>query len=569
MNAIANLLGFGPKKPAIVTPVPMRKSAAKPAGQPGSEQHKWVRSFAEVPPYRCIHTGKKSDLAKGVTDDFRRGCIALGSEKSASFYVDPRFHEERKSLVRSMAAQLRSAGIRIESYYYAPPELIAQLYATESTLEAGNRVLTEGLTQAEAFWNEMIDHGLALGATDLHVLLEEASRTAHLLYRVNGDLIPPRTEDKGIHPIDTVKDAVAFAYNKLHAEKTNNDAGFSTEIDLECMVPYDNGKESFNIRYTGTPMFGGFTVYLRYLFSKTTDWSSPQGAGYSPDQEALLFSAMRARKGAISISGITGSGKSTTAKYFLESVDKLNGHRLNIITVEHPVEYRIHGARQKTIQETTPDAWRDVQRRLVREDPDAVFIGEVRCIESGQTAKIMNETGHLTLFTVHADSVLGVFNRLVDPTIGFTLGTLTMPNFWNLIVYQALVPTLCADCKEPLSDHLPDLAQFLEERFSLDTSGMRVRNPKGCPKCNHTGVAGVEVVAEMLQPTRAILDKIRKGEIFEAERLWRASWDGRFDTPNMTGKTVFQHALYKAYLGRIDPRTVETFETFDRFEIVL
>ncbi|MGN5477583.1 ATPase, T2SS/T4P/T4SS family [Cupriavidus basilensis] len=356
-----------------------------------------------------------------------------------------------------------------------------------------------------------------------------------------------------------MKDAVAYAYNKLHADKTNNDAGFSTAIDLECMVPYDNGKESFNIRYTGTPMFGGFTVYLRYLFSKTTDWSSPQKAGYSPDQEGLLFSAMRARKGAISISGITGSGKSTTAKYFLESVDQLNGHRLNIITVEHPVEYKISGARQEDHPGNDPDAWRDVQRRLVREDPDAVFIGEVRCIESGQTAKIMNETGHLTLFTVHADSVLGVFNRLVDPTIGFTLGTLTMPNFWNLIVYQALVPTLCEDCKQPLDEQLPDLAQFLQDRFSLDTSPMRVRNEHGCEKCNHTGVAGVEVVAEMLQPTRAILDKIRKGEIFEAERLWRGAWDGRFDSPNMTGKTVFQHALYKAYLGHIDPRTVETF----------
>ncbi|SOZ17226.1 ATPase, T2SS/T4P/T4SS family [Cupriavidus taiwanensis] len=568
MNAIANLLGFGPKKPVVVAPVAKRKVAAKQAAQPAAEQHKWVRNFAEIPTYRCIHTGKKSDLAKGVTDDFRRGCIALGNEKSANFYVDPRFHKDRKSLVRSTAAQLKAAGIRIDGYYYAPEELIAQLYATEPTLDTSNGVLTEGLTSAEIFWNEMIDQGLELGATDLHVLLEEANRTGSLLYRVNGDLIPPRSADKGVHPIDTVKDAVAFAYNKLHADKTNNDAGFSTEIDLECMVPYDNGKEAFNIRYTGTPNFGGFTVYLRYLFSKTTDWSSPQGAGYSDDQAAMLFSAMRARKGAVSFSGITGSGKSTTAKYFLEQVDQLNGHRLNIITVEHPVEYKIHGARQKTIQETTPDAWRDVQRRLVREDPDAVFIGEVRCVESGQTAKIMNETGHLTLFTVHADSVLGVFNRLVDPTIGFTLGTLTMPNFWNLIVYQALVPTLCKDCKQPVDEQLPDLARFLQDRFSIDTTQMRVRNEDGCDKCNHTGVAGVEVVAEMLQPTRAILEKIREGKIFDAERIWRSSWDQRFDSPNMTGKTVFQHALYKAYLGRIDPRTVETFETFDRFEII-
>ncbi|MGN5477582.1 hypothetical protein ACTMU2_13835 [Cupriavidus basilensis] len=96
MNAIATLLGFGQKKPAVVAPAPKRKVAAKQAAQPAAEQHKWARSFAEIPTYRCIHTGKKSDLAKGVTDEFRRGCIVLGNEKAASFYVEPRFHEDRE-----------------------------------------------------------------------------------------------------------------------------------------------------------------------------------------------------------------------------------------------------------------------------------------------------------------------------------------------------------------------------------------------------------------------------------------------------------------------------------------
>ncbi|MGH9915200.1 MAG: hypothetical protein ACRD63_07940, partial [Pyrinomonadaceae bacterium] len=194
--------------------------------------------------------------------------------------------------------------------------------------------------------------------------------------------------------------------------------------------------------------------------------------------------------------------------------------------------------------------------------------GEVRCVHSGETAKTMIETGHPLFFTVHAASVFTVFSRLCDPSIGFTNETITTPGFWQLIVYQALVPTLCAECKLPAHGHIDNILEYVANRFSLETENMHVKRPGGCPKCNHTGIGGQEVVAEMLQPDRQLLELLRAHRTFDAEKLWRSRGDGRFDTPNMTGKTVFEHALYKAYLGLIDPRTVERFSAYDRFEIL-
>jgi type II secretory ATPase GspE/PulE/Tfp pilus assembly ATPase PilB-like protein len=146
--------------------------------------------------------------------------------------------------------------------------------------------------------------------------------------------------------------------------------------------------------------------------------------------------------------------------------------------------------------------------------------------------------------------------------------TLTTRKFWSLLAYQALVPKLCPECCEPADRTIPNLTAFIRQRFHIDTSAVRTRRMGGCAACRGRGVRGVTVVAEMMQPTRPFLRLMREGRDFEAEAAWRSASDGRFDSPHMRGKTVFEHALYKAYCGMIDPRTVETFELFDQFEII-
>ncbi len=134
-------------------------------------------------------------------------------------------------------------------------------------------------------------------------------------------------------------------------------------------------------------------------------------------------------------------------------------------------------------------------------------------------------------------------------------------------MYQSLVPKLCS-CAEHADDTIPHITGFIRERFHIDTSKMRTKREGGCEKCGGRGTKGLTVVAEMYQPSRQFLMHMRNNDEYQAERAWRSESDGRFDSPNMRGKTVFEHALYKAHLGIIDPRQVETFELLDQYEIM-
>jgi type II secretory ATPase GspE/PulE/Tfp pilus assembly ATPase PilB-like protein len=151
---------------------------------------------------------------------------------------------------------------------------------------------------------------------------------------------------------------------------------------------------------------------------------------------------------------------------------------------------------------------------------------------------------------------------------------LTGPNIINLLVYQALVPTLCPRCAMPTREALPadpdvaEIDEVLRRRFRLSTAGLRWVRPGGCAACAGRGTRGKTIVAEMLQPDRVWLRHVRNNDDDAALQHFRSASDGHFDSPDMTGKTVFEHALYKALQGEIDARNCEEFDGFERFEIL-
>jgi type II secretory ATPase GspE/PulE/Tfp pilus assembly ATPase PilB-like protein len=164
---------------------------------------------------------------------------------------------------------------------------------------------------------------------------------------------------------------------------------------------------------------------------------------------------------------------------------------------------------------------------------------------------------------------------------------LTNPNMLTLLAYQALVPKVCAKCglrfdeaiREELrldakhpgirfeAPHLMEIKELLETKFKLPTDSFRFRNPRGCEHCSSRGTKGVTVVAEMLMPDRAWLEFTRVFKDYEAMVSYRMTSDGKFTTASMTGKTIFEHTLFKAFQGVVDPRQCQRFETFARFEI--
>jgi type II secretory ATPase GspE/PulE/Tfp pilus assembly ATPase PilB-like protein len=301
-------------------------------------------------------------------------------------------------------------------------------------------------------------------------------------------------------------------------------------------------------------------------------------ADYAPSQLRQWRSAARAGKGMLIVSGVTGSGKTTSQKIFIETLPGLE--RKAIYTVEDPIEYEIAGAHQIEVlrdpgdEDETRRRYSRVMKGLLRSDPDGVMLGEVRDPLTASFLLQVAETGHLAMGTLHAHLLPNIVPRLCNDQIGLSRQALTSPSIINLLVYQALVPLVCQHCGDTpraAAQADPEVAEMLDllhGKFKVRTGCMRFRHAGGCAHCKGRGTRGKRIVAEMWQPDRRWLRLVREGDDYGALMHYRSLSDRDFGSVNMTGKTVFEHTLWRAINGQVDPRECEEFETFDRFEIL-
>jgi type II secretory ATPase GspE/PulE/Tfp pilus assembly ATPase PilB-like protein len=207
-----------------------------------------------------------------------------------------------------------------------------------------------------------------------------------------------------------------------------------------------------------------------------------------PSDVTNKLALMLARpEGILIVTGPTGSGKTTTLYSLLA---KVNDETVNIMTLEDPVEYPLTLMRQTSVNEVARMDFANGIRSIMRQDPDIILVGEVRDKETAEMAFRAAMTGHQVFTTLHTNSALGVFPRLLD--IGIQPDIMA----GNIIgvVAQRLVRTLCAACKESYEP-------VREERMLLgdfaDGNPMLYR-PVGCRQCDHKGYKGRTPIMELL-----------------------------------------------------------------------
>lgn len=300
-------------------------------------------------------------------------------------------------------------------------------------------------------------------------------------------------------------------------------------------------------------------------------------AGYAPSQLKQWRIAGRAASGLLLVCGVVGSGKSTTKKIFIETLPGLASKAIN--TIEDPIEYEIRGAHQTEVPPSHDEQdkrrrWSDVMRALLRADPDGCFIGEIRDDLTANFALQFSESGHLSMGTLHAHLISNIVPRLTNQNMGLNRQALTNPNILNLLVYQALVPLLCGACADtPVQaaardPEVAELVGLLQTRFALSSEPLRFKHAGGCTACKGRGTAGRTIVAEMWLPDRQWLQLVRADDDHAALLHYRSHSDADFHSENMDGKTVFEHTLFKALRGLVDPRECNQFDSFERFEIL-
>jgi general secretion pathway protein E len=298
----------------------------------------------------------------------------------------------------------------------------------------------------------------------------------------------------------------------------------------------------------------GLLVTLRLLYTESKEIASLRTLGYHAVHEKAIRGMLLRKFGLGLVTGIVGSGKSTSIVTIEDMYLKHHNQEVDLITIEDPPEYDIpgDGAMQTPLTYQFGDlasrdrAWAEALRNCLRHAMDAIMVGELRDNPGAVTAFDIALSGHVVLSTMHTFDVFSTVKRLIS--LGVDPDLVLNPALWTGIINQSLVRVLC-DCKIPLSTHTQLLDSELLERLQSRVPLQQVYlSGPGCPNCRGTGYRGRELVAEVLIPTPEIFQKFEKEGMLAARIYW---------VTKMRGMTKMSHALMKIAEGRVDPRHVE------------
>jgi type IV pilus assembly protein PilB len=315
--------------------------------------------------------------------------------------------------------------------------------------------------------------GLRVGASDIH--LEPSTDSVRVRYRVDG----------------VMEDGVLVPKSLQHQLVGRIKVLASLDIS-ERRKPQDGGirlkfeDRRVDVRVSVLPTPVGEKVVLRIL---DTEAKSPSlsDLGFGDEAITLLRREIRRPEGLILITGPTGSGKTTTAHALLSEIAASG---LNLVTIENPVEYRLAGVTQVEVNERQGVTFAGTLRSILRQDPDVIFVGEIRDGETAEIALRAAQTGHLVLSTVHTIDATSSITRLLD----LGVDSWAIAGSLRLILAQRLVRQLCPKCSTVEAPAQNDLEHVGAWASEIQSSS----RPVGCARCRRRGFVGRRGLYEVL-----------------------------------------------------------------------
>ncbi len=325
-------------------------------------------------------------------------------------------------------------------------------------------------------------------ASDIHI--EPKETRAEVRFRIDGDLR---------HAFTLKHKTAKMVISRLKAQSGMDISEKRKPQDGGFMTTVDNRVFNFRLSTTSTPY--GESLVMR-LLEPYAAARSLEDLGMSEKQIETMINAAGHPSGMILIVGTTGSGKTTTIYSFLHAVDH---KKRSIMSVEDPVEYRIPFVNQQQVNDKGGVTFDALLKASVRQDPDVLFMGEIRDAFSAKMALDFASTGHLTISTLHTSNATTAIFRL--QRLGIDRGT--MADTVIAVVAQKLLKKLCPHCKQRVPISPAEIEMF--KPFTRDVPSL-VARPVGCPECNNTGYLGREGVFEVLEFKDQIAEMVRAGK---------------------------------------------------------
>lgn len=330
-----------------------------------------------------------------------------------------------------------------------------------------------------------LEQAIRLRASDVHI--EPQYGDTRVRYRVDGILqerlvLPKRLHDAVVSRIKILADM------KIDEKRVPQDGRFNFKM----------GAEEVDLRVSTLPTVHGEKIVMR-LLKKTGGIPTMPELGLRGLALKNLEAQIARPHGIILVTGPTGSGKTTTLYAVLS---KLNNNRVNIMTLEDPVEYEIPGVNQVQINPAAGLTFATGLRSFLRQDPNIILVGEIRDRETTELAIQAALTGHIVFSTLHTNNASGAIPRLLD------LGAepFLIVSSLNAVAGQRIARKICPTCKEeydPEEMLKKDLTDVLGALLPKDKKmhlyrGVGTINGTTCSACGGTGYLGRIGIFEVL-----------------------------------------------------------------------
>ncbi|MBN1974968.1 MAG: type II/IV secretion system protein [Sedimentisphaerales bacterium] len=335
------------------------------------------------------------------------------------------------------------------------------------------------------FVNYLISNAVREGVSDIHIEPKEKSMKTR--YRIDGVLFETMQSPLKMHP--AIVSRIKIMANLDISER---------RLPQDGKIKVSVGGRAIDLRVSTLPTNHGEKVVIRVLDSKSILRGLEQ-LGMEKDIEEIFHEQVQMPHGIMLVTGPTGSGKSTTLYSALAQMD---GNKLNISTVEDPVEYELEFCNQVQANEKIGLDFAAALRSLLRQDPDVIMIGEIRDNETARIAVQAALTGHLVLSTLHTNDAPSSITRLVDIGIDSYLIAASL----NAVLAQRLVRKICPKCKEiyQVSEHIK---KYVEKAGITQD---QLFHGVGCDQCRGSGYVGRAGIYELLIVNELFRDMINK-----------------------------------------------------------
>ncbi|MCL1934887.1 MAG: GspE/PulE family protein [Defluviitaleaceae bacterium] len=351
----------------------------------------------------------------------------------------------------------------IENYY---------ITSTEDTKNTNNDDVSSVL-------NSFLQSAITQNASDIHI--EPTENIVNIRFRIDGSLKFYQTLEQYAY-LNLVSYIKILSDLDISESKFPKDSSFTIDIF------------KVDFRVSILPTIFGEKIVIRLIYKEGFDFSlEKNNLNFENEELEIIKKMLNSKKGAILVTGPTGSGKTTTLASFISYINKGD---VNIVTVEDPVENIIKGVTHVNINTKIDLSFGKLLKHILRQDPDIIMIGEIRDTETAEIVVRAAITGHLVLSTLHTNDAIGTISRFLDMGVPKYL----LVESLNGIISQRLLRKLCDNCKIKIKTPM-----WILEKYNITQDFIYTDN--GCSKCFGTGFKGRFAIYEILSITENI--KIR------------------------------------------------------------